>query len=149
MTTIYSYYIYSTTTAQCKLQLVVITTCVSGVFVPVDGRKDTTSTSCKRSGPALVQIGVGCTTNMHLQPPPPPTRSGPACTGAVGVTNATIKATCVRLNSVPYYVIYKPWLCGVFHVYTTRETRSKKVCSVYAQSQRRGAYALQTSDDRG
>ena len=48
-----------------------------------------------------------------------------------------------------YYVIYKSWLSGVLRVYTTRELRSEEVCSVYAPSRRRGAYTMQTSDDRG
>ena len=30
--------------------------------------------SCKWSGPASVQVGVGCTNNMQLQPQPPPTK---------------------------------------------------------------------------
>ena len=46
------------------------------------------------------------------------------------------------------YVIYKSWLRGVFRVYTTRESRSEDVCSAYAPSRRRGAYALQTSSGR-
>ena len=46
------------------------------------------------------------------------------------------------------YVIYKSWSHGVFRVYTTRESRSEEVCSVYALSQRRGAYTLQTSDTK-
>ena len=47
------------------------------------------------------------------------------------------------------YVIYTSWLSGVLRVYTTRELRSEEVCSVYAPSRRRGAYTMQTSDDRG
>ena len=72
--------------------------CPSGVFAPVGRRKYTTSASC-RSGPASVQVGVGCT-NMQLQPPPTPTR--PCRTSMhmsiVGVTDAAINATCIRAH---------------------------------------------------
>ena len=60
-------------------------------------------------------------------------------------TNAT--NTIDIYNNV--YVIYKSWLSGVLRVYTTREPRSEEVCRVYAPRLRLGAYALQTSDDRG
>ena len=72
----------------------VITVCARGVCAPVDGRKNTTSASLKDPA-ASVQVGVGCTNNMQLQPPS--TRSGPAW-GAVGVSNAAIKATCVMVH---------------------------------------------------
>ena len=37
---------------QCKLQRVMSTTCASGEFLLVDGRKNTTCAICKRSGPS-------------------------------------------------------------------------------------------------
>ena len=45
------------------------------------------------------------------------------------------------------YILYESWLLGVFCIYTTLKPRSSEVCSAYAPSQRRGAYALQTSSD--
>ena len=45
------------------------------------------------------------------------------------------------------YISYESWLLGVFRIYTTLKPRSSEVCSAYAPSRRRGAYALQTSSD--
>ena len=45
------------------------------------------------------------------------------------------------------YILYESWLLGVFRIYTTLKPRSSEVCSAYAPSRRRGAYALQTSSD--
>ena len=46
-----------------------VCTCARGVFMPVDGRKTT---------PASGQVGQSGMQQHQLQPPPPPTRSGPA-----------------------------------------------------------------------
>ena len=43
------------------------------------------------------------------------------------------------------YILYESWLLGVFRIYTTLKPWSSEVCSAYAPSRRRGAYALQTS----
>ena len=62
---------------QHKLQQVMTTMCASRVFASVDGRKTTTSASCRRS--ALAHVGMESSNNMQLQPPTPPlTRSRPA-----------------------------------------------------------------------
>ena len=89
-----------------KLQLVTTTTWASGMFAPVERRETSQAqvqrsgckvqrsghkvqrSGCKvqRSGPASALVGTGCSNNMQLQPPPPPTMQH----------NAEITATCVR-----------------------------------------------------
>ena len=80
---------------QHKLQQVLTTMCVSGVFAPVDGSKGTPVQGA-RSGPASGHVGAGCSNNMQLQPPPSLTRSGPA-----QVPNAAINATCTKPDPLP------------------------------------------------
>ena len=55
---------------------------------------------CKaqRSGPASAQVGTGCSNNIQLHPPPPPTSLG-FSTGAGAVHVAAINATCVRAHN--------------------------------------------------
>ena len=43
------------------------------------------------------------------------------------------------------YILPESWLHGVFRAYTTLKPRPSDVCSAYAPSRRRRAYALQTS----
>ena len=63
---------------QCKLQQVLTTTCASGVFSPVDGRKPPPVQGAKVRT-ASGQVGAGSRNNMQFQLPPPLlTRSGPA-----------------------------------------------------------------------
>ena len=95
---------------QRKLQLVTTTTCASGIFEPVKEGKHhkhkVQRSGCKvqrsghkvqRSGPASALVGTGCSNNMQLQPPPPPTLQ-------IWPTqhDAAITATCVRAHHSPY-----------------------------------------------
>ena len=83
---------------QRKLQQVLTTTCASGVFAPVDGGKHH-QRKVQRSGPASGQIGAGCSNssrndNHHT------TDQIRTSTGAVGVPDAAINATCVRAHHI-------------------------------------------------
>ena len=62
-----------------------------------------------------------------------------------------IDSTTEQLDNVICNIINHDYVLvvSVFCVYMTQEFRSEEVCSTYAPSQRRGAYTLQTSDDRG
>ena len=60
----------------------------------------------------------------------------------------TLHYITLHYHGILQLALYKSWLRGVFRVYTTRESRSKEVCSTYVLSLRQVAYAWQTSDDR-
>ena len=94
---------------QCKLQQVLITTCASGVFAPVDGRKHH-QRKVQRSGPASGQIGAGCS-NSSCNDNHHTTDQIRTSKGAVGVPDAAINATCVRAHhntSTCPILIYEP-----------------------------------------
>ena len=84
---------------QCKLQWVMTTTCASEVFAPVDGRKSPpvqsakVSTSTKASWMWQQHATTITTTTHQIR----------TSTGAVGVPDAAISATCVRAYAFTFY----------------------------------------------
>ena len=109
-------------------------TSASRVCVPVAGGKNTISTSCSRClpprvqvenlhqlmegeqhqrkvqwlGPASGQVGAGCSNNMQLQPPPPPTRSRPARAVLECPMQQSLQLAYIRAQSFTLYThLYK------------------------------------------
>ena len=85
---------------QHKLQRVMTTMSASGVFAMVDGKKTTTSASCRGSRPSWAQAGVGCNDQMQLAEGQEQ-RSCALCKGIAGVS--TFQVGEVSLNNRMQY----------------------------------------------